>query len=193
MLKKIYDWMIALTKSRHAVLAMAVVSFAESSFFPLPPDLMLVPMGITNRSKVWYYAFICTVASVLGGILGYAIGALLYDSVGLWLVNLYGMAGKMETFRVWYQANGQWAILFKGLTPIPFKIVTITSGLAGYSFGWFVALAIVTRGARFFVLATLIHFYGEPIRDFIERRLGLTLAIIAAIIVGGFVAVKYLF
>ena len=193
MLRKMYDWMISLTQSRHAVLAMAAVSFAESSFFPLPPDLMLVPMGIANRQKVWYYAFICTIASVLGGIFGYAIGALLYDSVGTWLVNLYGLAGKMDTFREWYQANGQWAILLKGLTPIPYKIVTITSGLAGYSLPWFIALSIVTRAGRFLVLAALIHFFGEQIRDFIEKRLGLTLALVALVIVGGFVAVKYLF
>jgi membrane protein YqaA with SNARE-associated domain len=193
MLKKLYDWMISLTQSRHAVVAMAAVSFAESSFFPLPPDLMLVPMGIANRKKVWYYAIICSIASVFGGIFGYAIGALLYDSVGAWLVNLYGMAGKMDTFREWYQANGQWAILLKGLTPIPYKIVTITSGLAGYSFAWFVGLSIITRAGRFLVLAALIHFFGEQIRDFIERRLGLTLALVAVTIVGGFVAVKYLF
>ena len=193
MLKTLYDWTISLTQSRHAVLAMAVISFAESSFFPLPPDLMLVPMGIANPKRIWWYAFICTIASVLGGIFGYMIGALLFDSVGAWVMNFYGLTDKMDTFRAWYQANGQWAILLKGLTPIPYKIVTITSGLAGYSFTWFVILSIVTRGARFFLLAALIHFFGESIREFIERRLGLTLAIIAAIIVGGFAAVKLLF
>ncbi len=193
MLRKMYDWMISLTQSRHAVLAMAAVSFAESSFFPLPPDLMLVPMGIANRQKVWYYAIICTIASVLGGILGYAIGALLYDSLGIWLINLYGLTGKMDTFRAWYQENGQWAILLKGLTPIPYKLVTITSGLAGYSFFWFVILSIITRAGRFLLLAALIHFFGEPIRAFIEKRLGLTLFLVGAVIVGGFVAVKYLF
>lgn len=193
MLKNLYDWTISLTQSRNAVVAMAAISFAESSFFPLPPDLMLVPMGIANRARIWYYATICTIASVLGGIFGYAIGALLFDSVGAWVVNFYGLTENMDKFRGWYQVNGQWAILLKGLTPIPYKIVTITSGLAGYSLTWFIILSIVTRGARFFVLAALIHYYGEPIREFIERRLGLTLGLIAVIIVGGFVAVKYLF
>ncbi len=193
MLRKLYDWLLSLTQSRHAVWALAAISFAESSFFPLPPDLMLVPMGIANRKKVWFYAIICSIASVLGGILGYAIGALLYDSVGLWLIKLYGMADGMDKFRAWYQANGQWAILLKGLTPIPYKIVTITSGLAGYSFFWFVVLSTITRAGRFLLLAALIHFFGEPIRDFIEKRLGLTLALVAVTMVGGFVAVKYLF
>ena len=193
MLKQLYDWIIAKSESRNALWVMAAISFAESSFFPLPPDLMLVPMGIANRRRIWLYALVCTIASVLGGILGYAIGAFLFDSVGLWLMNLYGLTEKMQTFREWYQVNGHWAILLKGLTPIPYKIVTITSGLAGYSFTWFVILSIVTRGARFFLLAGLIYMFGEPIRDFIERRLGLTLAAMALVIVGGFVAVKFLF
>ena len=193
MLKQLYDWIIAKSESRNALWVMAAISFAESSFFPLPPDLMLVPMGIANRRRIWLYALVCTIASVLGGILGYAIGAFLFDSVGLWLMNLYGLTEKMQTFREWYQVNGHWAILLKGLTPIPYKIVTITSGLAGYSFTWFVILSIVTRGARFFLLAGLIYMFGEPIRDFIERRLGLTLAAMALVIVGGFAAVKFLF
>ena len=193
MLKQLYDWIIAKSESRNALWVMAAISFAESSFFPLPPDLMLVPMGIANRRRIWLYALVCTIASVLGGIFGYAIGAFLFDSVGLWLMNLYGLTEKMQTFREWYQVNGHWAILLKGLTPIPYKIVTITSGLAGYSFTWFVILSIVTRGARFFLLAGLIYMFGEPIRDFIERRLGLTLAAMALIIVGGFAAVKFLF
>ena len=193
MLKQLYDWIVAKSESRNALWVMAAISFAESSFFPLPPDLMLVPMGIANRRRIWLYALVCTIASVLGGILGYAIGAFLFDSVGLWLMNLYGLTEKMQTFREWYQVNGHWAILLKGLTPIPYKIVTITSGLAGYSFTWFVILSIVTRGARFFLLAGLIYMFGEPIRDFIERRLGLTLAAMALVIVGGFAAVKFLF
>lgn len=193
MLKRIYDWMISLTQSRHAVLAMAAVSFAESSFFPLPPDLMLVPMGIANRKKVWYYAFICTIASVLGGIFGYAIGALLYDSLGAWLANLYGMSNKMDGFRESFQTHGHWIILGKGLTPIPYKIITIASGMAGYSLYMFIILSIITRAGRFLILATLIHFFGEQARDFIERRLGLTLLLIVISIVGGFIAVKYLF
>ena len=193
MLRRLYDWLLSLSQSRNALFAMAAVSFAESSFFPLPPDLMLVPMGIADRRRVWFFALVCTIASVLGGIFGYMIGALLFDSVGAWLMNLYGLTDKMETFRSWYQANGQWAILLKGLTPIPYKIVTITSGLAGYSFTWFVGLSLVTRGARFFLLAALIYYFGEPIRGFIERRLGLTLAVLALTIVAGFAAVKYMF
>jgi membrane protein YqaA with SNARE-associated domain len=193
MLQKLYAWILSLTRTRHAVTALAAISFAESSFFPLPPDLMLVPMGIANRERVWFYALVCTIASVLGGILGYAIGALLFDSLGAWLMNFYGLTDKMDQFREWYQLNGHWAILLKGLTPIPYKLVTITSGVAGYSLTWFILLSIVTRAGRFFLLAALIFFFGEPIREFIEKRLGLTLAVLAITLVAGFLAVKFLF
>jgi len=172
---------------------MGAVSFAESSFFPVPPDVMLIPMALARPERAYVMAFWCTVTSVAGGILGYAIGALLYDSVGLWLIQLYGYGDKVEAFREAYAQWGAWIILLKGLTPIPYKIVTITSGFAGYNLGLFILFSIITRGARFFVLAFLLHRYGESARHIIEKRLGLWVLLGAIIIVIGLVAALYLF
>ncbi len=191
MLRRFYDWTLSLAASRHATWAVAAVAFAESSFFPLPPDLLLLPMALARPQRAWFYAALCTVASVCGGILGYAIGALLYDTVGHWLIGLYGYGDKLEQFRQLYQEWGAWIILIKGLTPIPYKLVTIASGLAGYNLFWFVVLSIITRGVRFFILAALINRYGESIRDFIEHRLGLVMGVFAVFLVGGFALVKY--
>jgi len=191
MLRRLYDWTISLSASRHATPAMAAVAFAESSFFPFPPDLLLLPMALARPERAWWYAMVCTLASVAGGVVGYAIGALLYDTVGHWLIGLYGYGDKLEQFRALYQEWGAWIILIKGLTPIPYKLVTIASGLAGYNFLLFVLLSIVTRGLRFLILAALIHRYGLPMRDFIEKRLGLVTSVFALFLVGGFAIVKY--
>ena len=166
---------------------MGAVSFAESSFFPVPPDVMLIPMSLARPQRAWFYALVCTAASVLGGILGYAIGALLYDSLGQWLINFYGLGGKVEAFRAGYAEYGAWIILLKGLTPIPYKLVTITSGFANYNIWLFVALSVIARGGRFFFVAILLNRYGEWIRVRIEQRLGLWVAIGVAALVGGFV------
>ena len=145
---------------------MGAVAFAESSFFPVPPDVMLIPMALARPDRAYLLAAWCTLASVTGGIAGYAIGALLYNSVGAWLIHLYGYGDKVEAFRAAYAQWGAWIILLKGLTPIPYKIVTITSGFAGYNFGLFVVFSIITRGTRFFVLAFLLHRYGERARHY---------------------------
>jgi membrane protein YqaA with SNARE-associated domain len=176
---------------RHATRALAAVSFTESSFFPIPPDVLLIPMVLANREKAWYYAAVCTASSVIGGIFGYLIGWLLYDSVGLWLMNLYGYGTQVEAFRQAYAEWGTWIILIKGMTPIPYKIVTITSGFAGYDLFWFIVLSIITRAARFFLFAALLYQYGEPVRGFIEKRLELVTAGIAVLFVGGFVIARY--
>jgi membrane protein YqaA with SNARE-associated domain len=193
MLRPLYNWTMRLAEGPRAIRALGVISFAESSFFPIPPDVVLVPVVLANRDKAFQIAAWCTLTSVLGGIFGYAIGALLYDSIGQWLINLYGYQDKMEVFRAAYREWGAWIILIKGLTPIPYKLVTIASGLAGYDFFWFVALSVVTRGARFFLIAALLKAYGEPIRHFIEKRLELVTVLFLVALVGGFVAVKYLF
>lgn len=172
---------------------MGAVSFAESSFFPVPPDVMLIPMALARPERAYVMAAWCTVTSVVGGILGYAIGALLYDSVGLWLIQFYGYGDKVEAFREAYAEWGAWIILLKGLTPIPYKIVTITSGFAAYNLGLFILFSVITRGARFFVLAFLLHRYGESARHIIEKRLGLWVLLGAIIIVIGLVAALYLF
>jgi membrane protein YqaA with SNARE-associated domain len=193
MLRKLYDRVIKLSESRQALPTLALVSFAESSFFPIPPDVVLVPMALAQPEKARLYALVCTVASVLGGILGYAIGALLYDTLGQWLISLYGYGQGVEAFREAYAKWGAWVILIKGLTPIPFKIVTIASGFAGYDLFMFIVLSFITRGARFFLEAELLRIYGEPIRDFIEKRLTLVTTGFVAAVVGGFIIAKYAF
>jgi membrane protein YqaA with SNARE-associated domain len=191
-LRRLYDWTMSLAGRRHAVAALAGIAFAESSFFPVPPDVILVPMVLANRQRARYYALVCTVASVVGGLLGYAIGALLYDTVGAWLISAYGYGERMDEFRAAYAEWGAWIILIKGMTPIPYKIVTIASGFAGYALLPFVVLSIITRGLRFFIVAELLRIYGEPIQGFIERRLTLVTTALLLIVVGGFVAARYL-
>jgi membrane protein YqaA with SNARE-associated domain len=191
MLRPLYDKVIALSASRHALPALAAVSFAESSFFPVPPDVVLVPMALARPERARLYALVCTIASVLGGLAGYAIGALLYDTLGKWLISIYGYGEGIEAFRQAYATWGAWIILIKGLTPIPYKIVTIASGFAGYDLLAFTVLSLITRGARFFLTAELLRAYGEPIRGFIEERLTLVASSFLAVVVGGFVIAKY--
>jgi membrane protein YqaA with SNARE-associated domain len=191
MLKRIYDWCVQAADKPYALWILAGVAFAESSFFPVPPDVMLAPMSLAQPRRAWLFAAVCTAASVLGGILGYAIGALLYDSVGHWLINLYGLGGKVEAFRESYAHWGAVVILVKGLTPIPYKLVTITSGFAGYNIWLFVLLSIVTRGGRFFIAALVLNRYGDWIRKRIEEHLGLfVLILVAALVLGFFVAFR---
>jgi membrane protein YqaA with SNARE-associated domain len=151
--------------------------FAESSFFPVPPDIMLIPMSLARPERAWFFATICTVASVVVGVLGYFIGAVLYDTVGAWLIHLDGYGDNVEAFRTAYAQYGSLIILLKGLTPIPYKIVTITSGFAGFNLFLFVILSLITRGARFFVEAFLLNRYGARARGIIEKRLGLPSAL----------------
>jgi membrane protein YqaA with SNARE-associated domain len=153
---------------------------------------MLLPMVLARPERAWFYALICTVASVLGGVFGYAIGALLYDSLGAWLFHLYGLEGGADAFREGFARYGHWVILLKGLTPLPYKIVTITSGFAHYDLFWFVVLSIVTRGARFFLFAGLIGRYGEPIKAVLDRHLGIAAIIVVVGIVGGFALVRFI-
>lgn len=190
MIRRLYEWILALAAKPSAPWALGAVAFAESSFFPVPPDAMLVPMAVSRPDRVWFYATIATIASVLGGLLGYAIGALLFDSVGQWLFNLYGLADKAETFQASYATYGHWVILLKGLTPIPYKLVTITSGFAHYSLFWFILLSVITRGARFFLLAGLLGRYGIGIRAALDRHLNVVVALFAAVVILGFVAFK---
>jgi membrane protein YqaA with SNARE-associated domain len=192
MMRRIYDWTMRAASDRKASHALFWVAFAESSFFPIPPDVMLVPMVVANRAKAWAYAAIATVGSVLGGIVGYAIGYFLYETLGLWVINLYGLATQAEAYRAAYADWGLWIILIKGLTPIPYKLVTIASGAAAFSFWVFIAASIVTRGVRFFAVAGLLYWFGAPIREFIERRLTLVTTAFVVALVGGFVVVRYL-
>jgi len=192
MLRRVYDWCIAAAHKPYAMWLMGGVSFVESSFFPIPPDVMLIPMSLARPERAWAYATVCTFASVAGGLLGYAIGALLYDSVGHWLINFYGLGGKVEAFREGYAQWGSLIILLKGLTPIPYKLVTITSGFAGYNLGLFVLLSLVSRGGRFFLSAFLLNRYGDSARETIEKRLGFWVTAGAVVLVAGIVAALYI-
>jgi len=193
MLRRIYDWCVAAADKPYALWVLGAVSFAESSFFPVPPDIMLLPMSLARPRRAWLFATLCTVASVAGGVAGYAIGAVLYDSVGQWLINIYGLGDKVEAFRAGYAEYGALIILLKGLTPIPYKLVTITSGFAGYNIWLFILCSIVARGGRFFGVAILLNRLGDPIRAEIEKRLGLWVALGAAVLVLGFIVALRMF
>jgi membrane protein YqaA with SNARE-associated domain len=189
MLRRLYNWCVDTAGKPHAVWILGVVSFCESSFFPIIPDVMLIPMALARPDRAWLFAGVTTLASVAGGVLGYFIGAALYDTLGQWLIHIYGYGDKVEVFRAGYAQYGALIILLKGLTPIPYKLVTITSGFAGYNLGLFVLFSLITRGARFFIEAFLLNRYGEQARGIIEKRLGMWTALAAAAIVVGFIVV----
>lgn len=189
MLRGIYEWTLSLAGSRHAVWALAAVSFVESSFFPIPPDALLVPMILADRRRAWLYAAVATAASVLGGFLGYAIGFYAFDAIGMPLLRFYGVTGQYDALHHLYDQWGAWLILIKGATPIPYKLVTIASGAFHFDLLIFAICSLISRGVRFFLVAGLLWRFGEPIRDFIEKRLTLVFAVSVAAIVGGFLAV----
>jgi membrane protein YqaA with SNARE-associated domain len=193
MLRRLYDWCIAAAHKPYALWVMGFVSFIESSFFPIPPDAMLIPMSIARPERAYFYATLCTVTSVAGGVLGYAIGYFLYESLGLWLMHLYGYGSKVEAFREAYKEWGTWIILLKGVTPIPYKIVTIASGFSEYPIVPFILLSFVARGMRFYLAAFLLHRYGEQARVEIEKRLGFWVTVSLLVLVVGIIAAVYLF
>ena len=178
---------------RHALVALAVISFAESSFFPIPPDVLLIPMILAARQRAWLIATVCTVASVVGGVAGYAIGALLFDTLGQPIVMFYGYLDRFQEFQVRYEEWGAWIVAGAGFTPFPYKVITITSGVMDLDFGVFMAASTISRGARFFLLAALLWHFGPPIRAFIERYLPQLTIIFFVLLLGGFVALRYLF
>jgi membrane protein YqaA with SNARE-associated domain len=191
MLRKLYDRVFELARSRHATKALAVVSFAESSFFPIPPDVMLAPMILARPQKAYFYAAVCTVASVLGGMLGYAIGYFLTD-VGLAIMRVLGHSDGVEQFRQWFDQWGLWVILIKGLTPIPYKLVTIASGLAAFSFPIFIAASVATRGGRFFLEAWILKRWGPAMLAQVEKRLALWTGAGLVALIGLIVVLKLL-
>jgi len=193
MLRRVYDWFIAAAYKPFATWILGAVSFVESSFFPVPPDVMLLPMALARPEKAYSYAFLCTWTSVAGGVLGYAIGSILYDSVGQWVISFYGYGDKVDAFRHAYNEYGAWIILLKGLTPIPYKIVTITSGFAGYDLLSFILLSFIARGGRFYLLAFLVSRFGPRARQIIEERLGFWVSVFGVLMVVGIVAAIWLF
>jgi membrane protein YqaA with SNARE-associated domain len=192
MLRKLYRQLLDLAAGPRAEPALAAVSFAESSFFPLPPDLMLGPMAVARPEKWARYALVCTIASVLGGLAGYAIGFFLFESIGKAIVGFFGYGGKEAELRAFYDQWGVWFIFLKGLTPIPYKLVTIISGAMAFSIPVFIAASAVTRGIRFFAVAWVFKTYGPAIAPTIEKRIGAVTAGLAVLIVGGLVAARML-
>lgn len=192
MLRRLYDRVLVLAASKHAPWWLAAVSFSESSFFPIPPDVLLLVMVLARPEKAWRYALICTIASVVGGAFGWLIGYALFDQLAQPILAMYGYGEKFHAFQEFYRTNGLWIILIKGLLPIPYKIVTIASGAANFDFVTFMLASIVTRGGRFFVVAGLLYFFGPPVKEFVEKRLTLVTTVVAAGIIGGFLALKFL-
>ncbi len=192
MLRRLYDWTMGLAAHRFATPALAAVSFIESSVFPIPPDVLLIPMVLADRAKAFRIALVCTIASVLGGMLGYAIGLFLFEEVGRAVLEFYGYAPKFAEFQAKYNDWGAWAVFIAGVTPFPYKVITILSGVTALDLFVFTVASVAARGLRFFIVATLLWKFGDPIRDFIEKYLGLLFVLFCVLLAGGFVAIKFL-
>ncbi|WP_099824138.1 YqaA family protein [Oceaniglobus indicus] len=192
MIRQLYDKTIALAESRHALWALAAVAFLESSVFPIPPDVLMIPMILAAPRRAWLIAGVALVASVLGGLLGYWIGAQVFETVGRPVLEFYGKDAYFEDFSARYNDFGAWAVLIAGVTPFPYKVITILSGSTGLSLPVFVVASIAARALRFFLVAALLWKFGPPIRDFIERRLGMLFVLFVVALVGGFYVVRYL-
>ncbi|SLN09770.1 SNARE associated Golgi protein [Roseovarius gaetbuli] len=192
MMKRLYDWTLRMADHRHALWVLAAVSFIESSVFPIPPDVLIIPMILARPSRAWLIAGVALVASVTGGLLGYAIGALAYQELGQPILEALGKGDAMEAFRTRFNDFGFWAVLTAGVTPFPYKVITIMSGVTGMPLATFIATSILARGLRFFILAALLRKFGAPIRDFIERRLGILTIVFVVLLFAGFYLVKHL-
>ncbi|WP_431854442.1 YqaA family protein [Azospirillum sp.] len=192
MLKRLYDWTMEKAASKNSRTWLAAVSFAESSFFPIPPDLLMIPMVMADRRNAWRIAALATVASVVGGIAGYMIGYFLYETIGRWVIDLYHLTDKFEALRQTFRDYGAEILIIKGMTPIPYKLLTITAGVAELNIWVFIGASIISRSMRFFLVAGLLYFFGAPIRTFIEKRLTLVTSVFAVALVGGFLVVKLL-
>jgi membrane protein YqaA with SNARE-associated domain len=192
MIRRLYDWTMALAARPTATRWLAAVSFIESSIFPIPPDVMLAPMCLARRDRALWYAAVCTIASVLGGLAGYAIGFFLFDTVGQAILEFYGYGEKFATFRDEFNRMGWALVLIAGFTPFPFKVITIASGVTGLSLITFVLAAIISRAGRFFLVAGLFYFFGAPVKAFIEKRLEWVTVAFTVLLIGGFLAVKLL-
>lgn len=190
LLRRLYQRMMDSAKSPRATWTLALISFAESSVFPLPPDLMMIPMIIADKARAWRIAFICSVSSVGGALVGYSIGYYFFETVGRWVIDLYNLQAGFDWFQAEFQAKGFWIILAKGLTPIPFKLLTIASGAAKLSLSQFIIASVIARSFRFYVLASLLWLFGEKARVFIDRYLGLVFVGMLALVVAGILIVK---
>lgn len=192
MIKRLYDWTMGLAAHPKALWALAFIAFIEASVFPIPPDVLMIPLILAQPKRAWLIASVALVASVLGGLLGYAIGAFFYESIGAPILESLGKTHAMEEFSHRFNGQGFWAVLIAGITPFPFKVITILSGWTSMPLGVFITTAIIARALRFFVVAGLLWKFGEPIRDFIEKRLGLMFILFIVLLLGGFYVVKFI-
>lgn len=191
MLRRLYDWTIDLAAHPHALWALALIAFVESSVFPIPPDVVLIPMVLAARDKAWKIAAVCTIGSVIGGLAGYGIGAFMFEEIGRPMLELYHYDAKFGAFQDKYNEWGAWAVFIAGVTPFPYKVITILSGTTGLDLPVFMVSSILARGLRFFIVAALLWKFGTPIRAFIEKRLSLLFVVFCVLLVGGFVVLKY--
>ncbi|NVO22863.1 DedA family protein [Donghicola sp. C2-DW-16] len=192
MLRRLYDWTMSLSEHPRALWALAVVSFVESSFFPIPPDVIMIPLILARPNRAWLIAGVALLSSVIGGLFGYAIGHFAFDQIGQPILTALGKGDAMAEFNTRFNDMGFWAVLIAGMTPFPYKVITIMSGWTGMPLATFMVSSVVARGVRFFLVAALLKKFGAPIRDFIEKRLGIVFALFLAILIGGFYVVKYL-
>lgn len=192
MLRGLYDWTMAQAEHKHALWVLAAVAFVESSVFPIPPDVIMIPMILAVPHRAWLIALVATVASVLGGILGYGIGAFFFESIGQPLLESMGKADKIAEFNERFNGVGFWAVLIAGITPFPYKVITIMSGWTAMPMATFLTTSVIARALRFFIVAFLLKTFGSPIREFIEKRLGLVFTLFVALLLGGFLLVRYL-
>lgn len=192
MIRSLYNWVIGLADHPRAMWALAIVAFIESSIFPIPPDVLIIPMIIAAPRRAWLIATVATVSSVLGGIMGYGIGYFAFEQIGQPILTAFGKADAMAEFNQRFNDLGFWAVLTAGVTPFPYKVITIMSGWTAMPLHVFVLTSIVARASRFFIVAALLRYFGEPIRDFIEKRLGLMFTIAVILLLGGFYAVRFL-
>ena len=192
MLRRLYEW--TLDKAGHPTAPrwLAGISFAESSFFPIPPDVLLAPMCLAKPPRSWWYALVCTIASVLGSLLGYAIGFFLFDKIGQPILDFYGVGAEFDHFREQFNAQGWIIVLLAGFTPLPFKVITIAAGATAMPLQILLFAAILSRGARFFIVAGLLRFFGPPMKLWIDKHFALATTLLGALAVLGFVAVKYI-
>lgn len=193
MLRRLYDWTMSLAATRHAEKALFGVSFVESSIFPIPPDVLLIPMVLARRESWMRLALICTIGSLLGAFLGYAIGMFLYETIGQPILAFYGKGDAFQELSAWYNSSswGGWAIFGAAITPFPYKVVTIFSGTTGFNLAAFAVISVIGRGLRFFLVAWLLSRFGEPIRIFIEKYLNILFVLFIVLLIGGFYAVKF--
>lgn len=192
MLKRLYAWLMRLAASEQALPALAAVAFIESSVFPIPPDVLLIPMILAAPRRAWLFAAVATAASVAGGFLGYAIGYFTFSTIGQSILTFYHVMPQYEALKASFAQWGAWIIILKGMTPIPYKLITIASGAFQFNLAAFAVASLISRSLRFFLVAALLRWFGEPIRLFIERRLTLVTSAFVIILIGGFVLLRYL-